>query len=85
MKAVTACDKVALYLHLLVFVGEVYAWLVRRDIVQRDILDIKKNLPTLLETCCDSILHNLMLWIHGNGFPVRQFLKVDAMTIAIET
>src|SRR5689334_9245393 len=84
MKAIAACDKVALEFDLLLLVDKVDAWLRRSHIRHLDVRDVEKNRATLCETCGDKIFQDFMLRIKRDGASIGQPVQINAVCFAIK-
>ena len=84
VKAIASRDEIALHLTLLIPAYKSYPRLTGRDIRQLDVLDVEKDVLTLVEACGNQVLDDFMLRVQRDGAPVRQVGEGNAMPLSIE-
>jgi hypothetical protein len=54
------------------------------EIVRADVLGFKNDLATRIETSLDQVFHDFLLSVNRNAPSSGQFMKVDAVPLAVE-
>jgi len=84
MRAIAAGNEIALQFDSSPFMFEANGWR-RSEVAELDVFDPEENGPALSEPCADQILQNLVLRIDGDGAASRQLMKIDPVSLAVET
>jgi hypothetical protein len=84
VEAVATADEIALDFLVAAAMTEANFRICSGDVVQTDVIDLKKNLATISKSLCDQILDDLLLAIDGDAL-ADQLAKVDLVERAVET
>ena len=85
MEAIAGADKITDDLMRLSAVLEADARRLALEIVDADLTRLENNLPAVMQTRLNEILHHLVLRVNGDRAPSGQLVHVDAVTHPIKT